>query len=93
MVAGVRPSAAARAWLAGLPRLPGLRAATFCTFAIAPKGTLAAVRGQLEGRGMAVLAEQAFGRGNIDGDVAAFTARLRDLAWPADRQIQVATAE
>jgi glutamate synthase (NADPH/NADH) small chain len=93
VVAGVRPSAAARRWLAGLPRLPGLRAATFCTFAVAPKGTLGAVRGQLEGRGIAVLAEQAFGRGNIEVDVAAFTARLRELAWPVGGQIQLSTAE
>lgn len=83
VVAGVRPAAAARSWLASLPRLPGLRAAVFCTYAVAPKGALAAIRGELEDRGMTVLAEHALGRGGIEADVAAFTTRLRDLAWPA----------
>jgi hypothetical protein len=32
---------------------------------------------------MTVLAEHALGRGGIEADVAAFTTRLRDLAWPA----------
>jgi hypothetical protein len=40
-----------------------------------------------------VLAEQAFGRGDIEVEVAAFTARLRELAWPADTPIQLSTAQ
>jgi glutamate synthase (NADPH/NADH) small chain len=85
VLAGVRPASATRAWLASLPRLPGLRAATFCTFAVAPRGALAAMRKELTERGMAVLSEGAFGRGNIAGDVARFTKKLRAAAWPGHR--------
>jgi glutamate synthase (NADPH) small chain len=85
VVAGVRAAGATRAWLAGLPRLPGLRTATFCTFAVAPKGALAAMRQELEDRGMVVLSEDAFGPGHIDGDVARFTRELRATAWPGQR--------
>ncbi|HEX9031658.1 MAG TPA: FAD-dependent oxidoreductase [Streptosporangiaceae bacterium] len=83
VVAGVRPAAAARTWLASLPRLPGLRTATFCTFAVAPKGALTAIRTELEHRGMTVLAEHAFGRADAGPEAAAFTEQLRELAWPA----------
>jgi len=83
-VAGVGPARATRDWLAGLPRLAGLRTATFCTYAVAPKGTLPAMREALEHRGMTVMAEAAFGsrsRG-IAADTAQFADRLLALAWP-----------
>jgi glutamate synthase (NADPH) small chain len=93
VVAGVRPAQAARAWLARLPRLPGLRAAAFCTYAVAPKRALTAVRSELEAHGMTLLAEHAFARGTVEADAAAFTMQLRELAWPAERTIQLSTAE
>jgi NADPH-dependent glutamate synthase beta subunit-like oxidoreductase len=83
VVARVGAARAARAWLAGLPRLPGLRAATFCTFAISPGGTLAEMRRALEGRGAVVMAEGAFGPGarNITGNAASFAGELLAAAW------------
>src|SRR5215470_7100112 len=60
VVAGVGPARATQDWLAALPRLPGLRTATFCTYAVSPKGTLPAMRKALEHRGMTVMAEAAF---------------------------------
>ena len=84
VVAGVGPARATRDWLAALPRLAGLRTATFCTYAVAPKGTLPAMREALEHRGMTVMAEAAFGsrsRG-IAADTAQFADRLLALAWP-----------
>jgi hypothetical protein len=84
VVAGVGPARATRDWLAALPRLPGLRTATFCTYAISPRGTLPAMRKALEDRGMTVMAEAAFGprsRG-IAADTARFAGRLLALAWP-----------
>jgi glutamate synthase (NADPH) small chain len=86
VVTGVRAAAATRAWLASLPRLPGLRTATFCTFAVAPKGTLTAMRQELENRGMVVLSEEAFGPRNITGGVARFTEQIRASAWPGQRR-------
>jgi glutamate synthase (NADPH) small chain len=84
VVGGVRPSRATRDWLAGLPRLAGLRTAIFCTYAVSPKGTLPAMRRVLEARGMAVLAEDAFGPGarNTASDTARFADRLLAAAWP-----------
>ncbi len=83
VVAGVGPARAARAWLAGLPRLAGLRTATFCTYAISPRGTLAEMRRDLEDRGAVVMAEDAFGPGarNITGNVASFAGQLLAVAW------------
>ncbi|HSR25240.1 MAG TPA: FAD-dependent oxidoreductase, partial [Candidatus Eisenbacteria bacterium] len=84
VVAGVGPARATQNWLAALPRLAGLRTATFCTYAVSPKGTLPAMREALEHRGMTVMAEAAFGprpRG-IAADTARFTGRLLALAWP-----------
>jgi len=83
VVARVGAARAARAWLAGLPRLAGLRTATFCTFAISPRGTLAEMRRALEGRGAVVMAEGAFGPGarNIAGNAASFAGQLLAAAW------------
>ncbi len=61
VVAGVRPAKAMRAWLAGLPRLGGKAVGVFCTFAVAPKGALPAMRQALEARGAVVLGEASFG--------------------------------
>ncbi len=61
VVAGVRPAKAMRAWLAGLPRLGGRPVGVFCTYAVAPKGALAAMRRALEDTGATVVAEAAFG--------------------------------
>ncbi len=85
VVAGVRAARATRVWLASLPRLPGLRTATFCTYAVAPRGALTAMRQELENRGMVVLSEDAFGPGDITADVARFTRELRATAWPGQR--------
>jgi hypothetical protein len=83
VVARVGAARAARAWLAGLPRLAGLRTATFCTFAISPGGTLAEMRRALEDRGAVVMAEGAFGPGarNITGNAASFAGQLLAAAW------------
>ncbi len=86
LVAGVRPASATRAWLAGLPRLDGLRTAAFCTFAVAPRGALATMSQALEDRGAVVLSEGAFGRGDIAADVERFTGQLRTAAWPGRNQ-------
>jgi glutamate synthase (NADPH) small chain len=84
VVAGVGPARATRDWLAALPRLAGLRTATFCTYAVAPKGTLPAMREALEDRGMTVMAEAAFGprSRSIAADAARFADRMLALAWP-----------
>lgn len=84
VVTRVQAASATRSWLDGLPRLPGLRAATFCTFAVSPKQTLDAMRHELEDRGMNVLTEGSFGRGarNIAGSAERFIAELLKEAWP-----------
>lgn len=83
VVAGVGAARATRAWLATLPRLAGLRTATFCTFAVSPRGTLAAMRQALEDHGTVVVAEGAFGPGarNITGNAARFAEQLMAVAW------------
>jgi glutamate synthase (NADPH) small chain len=85
VVAGVGPARAARDWLASLPRLAGLRAATFCTYSVSPRGTLPAIRRALEQRGMVIVAEEAFGprSHDIESAAARFSARLLAAAWPA----------
>ena len=82
--ARVRAARATRAWLADLPRLAGLRTATFCTFAVSPAASLAGMRQALEERGAVVVAEGAFGPGarNIAEHAAAFAERLVTAAWP-----------
>jgi len=83
VVARVRAARAARSWLAGLPRLPGLRTATFCTFAISPRGTLAEMRRALEDRGAVIIAEGALGPGarNITDTAASVAGQLLAAAW------------
>ena len=83
----VRAARATRAWLAELPRLAGLRTATFCTFAISPAASLAGMRQALEERGAVVVAEGAFGPGarNIAENAALFAERLLTAAWPGQR--------
>jgi glutamate synthase (NADPH) small chain len=83
VVARVGAARATRAWLATLPRLAGLRTATFCTFAVSPRGTLAAMRQALEDHGTVVVAEGAFGPGarNITGSAARFAEQLMAVAW------------
>ncbi len=60
-VARVRPAKAMRTWLASLPRLGGKPVAIFCTFAVAPKGALPAMRQALAAKGAVVVARAAFG--------------------------------
>jgi glutamate synthase (NADPH/NADH) small chain len=83
VLARVGPAGETRAWLAGLPRLAGLRTAAFCTFAVSPKGTLAAMRQQLEDRGAVVVEVGAIGPGarNIAEGAARFAGQLRSVAW------------
>ncbi len=85
VIAGVRAARATRSWLAGLPRLAGLRVAPFCTFAVSPGQALASMRRELEGHGMVVVAEGAFGprARHIEVQAAGFAAGLRAAAWPA----------
>jgi hypothetical protein len=80
----VRAARATRAWLTDLPRLAGLRAATFCTFAVSPAASLAGMRQAFEERGAVVVAEGAFGPGarNIAENAALFAERLLTAAWP-----------
>ncbi|MFI5035638.1 MAG: FAD-dependent oxidoreductase, partial [Acidimicrobiales bacterium] len=61
VVAGVGPAKAMRTWLAELPRIGGKPVSIFCTFAVAPKGTLGAMRRVLEEKGAVVVAQAAFG--------------------------------
>ncbi len=72
LVAGVRPAKAMRAWLAGLPRLGGKQFALFCTYALAPKGTIPAMRRALEAKGAVVVAQAAFGPRELADTAAAF---------------------
>jgi glutamate synthase (NADPH) small chain len=85
VVAGVRPARAARDWLASLPRLAGLRTATFCTYSVSPGRTLPAIRTALENRGVIIVAEGAFGprTRDIASAAAQFSAQLLEAAWPA----------
>ena len=85
VVCGVQATHATRSWLAGLPRLAGLRAAVFCTFAVSPKQTLPLMRQELEDRGMVVVAEGALGprAGHITDKAASFADQLLAAAWPS----------
>lgn len=85
VVGGVGAARATREWLANLPRLAGLRTVTFCTYGVSPKGTLAAMRQELEDRGSVVVAESAFGPGarNIAANAARFADQLLVAAWPS----------
>ena len=85
VVARVGAARTARTWLADLPRLAGLRTATFCTFAVSPGATLGGMRQSLEERGAVVVAEGAFGPGarNIARHAAVFAEQLLAVAWPS----------
>jgi len=72
VVTGVRPAKAMRTWLAGLPRLGGRPVAVFCTFAVAPKGTLPAMRQALEAKGAVVVAQAAFGPRELGAKAGVF---------------------
>ena len=72
VVAGVRPAKAMRTWLSGLPRLGGRPVGVFCTFAIAPKGALPAMRQALEAKGAVVVAQAAFGPREVGGKAGVF---------------------
>lgn len=61
VVTKVRPSRAARAWLAALPRLGGRPVALFCTYGVNPRGALAEMRAALEAKGAVVVDQAAFG--------------------------------
>ncbi len=72
VVARVGPAKATAAWLAGLPRLAGKTAGIFCTFSVAPRGTLPAVRRVLEAKGADVVAQAAFGPGELGTEPTSF---------------------
>jgi hypothetical protein len=72
VIAGVRPAKAMRTWLAGLPRLGGRPVGVFCTFAVAPKGALPAMRRAVEAKGAVVVAQAAFGPRELGGNPGAF---------------------
>ena len=73
VVAGVGPARAMRAWLARLPRLGGKPVGIFCTYAVAPKGALPAMRRALEASGAVVVAQAAFGPRELGAAEAVFT--------------------
>lgn len=83
VVTRVEPARAAHQWLAGLPRLVGLRTAAFCTYGVSPRGVLGQLRAGLEGRGTQVLSQDAFGprMSDIEAGAVRFAARLVELAW------------
>ncbi len=83
VVARVHPARAAVAWLQKLPRLAGKSAAVFCTYSVAPRGTLAEMTKLLEAKGANVLAAEAFGGHGSPGSAAtasvhAFAGRLAE---------------
>ncbi|HET9060251.1 MAG TPA: hypothetical protein VFN61_10050, partial [Acidimicrobiales bacterium] len=61
VVTRVHPAKAAVKWLERLPRMAGKPAAVFCTYAVAPKGTVTEMKAMLEAKGATVLATAAFG--------------------------------
>ncbi len=71
VVARVGPAPATRAAIAGLPELGATKLATFCSYGVAPKGTLTELRRLLESRGGTVVAEHAFGPRDRDTDAMA----------------------
>lgn len=80
VVAGVRPAKQMRTWLEHMPRLGDKPVATFVTFGVAPKGSLAAMRRAIEGRGGHVVAEAAYGPRQLktDGGAVDVVAELVD---------------
>ncbi|MHB1509711.1 MAG: FAD-dependent oxidoreductase [Acidimicrobiales bacterium] len=61
VVARVGPARAMGAFCDALPQLGGKPVAIFCTFAVAPRGALPAIRRALEKKGAIVVAQAAFG--------------------------------
>jgi len=82
VVANVGPSRAIRRWIAALPPLDGVRAVTFCTYGVAPKGTIAIMRRELGLRGARVVADAAFGPRGLGARAEAFAEDVRNLLWP-----------
>ncbi|MFC0082727.1 hypothetical protein ACFFRE_11350, partial [Aciditerrimonas ferrireducens] len=76
LVAGVGPARRTRAWLAALPPLAGLPVATFCSYAFAPRDTLAQMRRALLDRGGRILAEAAFRRAGRPHELGVFADRI-----------------
>ncbi len=62
VVAKVGPARATRSWLAALPPLAAMPVALFCTYAVSPGGTLAAMRAEVEAHGGQVVVEEAISR-------------------------------
>jgi glutamate synthase (NADPH/NADH) small chain len=85
VVAGVGPARATRRWLDQLPPVPGLPVALFCSYGVAPKETLTAMRRAVEARGAAVVAEVAFRRRGRPNELDAFARRLTDAYLPSAR--------
>jgi len=83
VVARVGPARATRAWLEALPPLPGVPVVIFCSYAVAPRGTLATMGQLLRARGARVVGEAAFRRGGSDGGIAAFVGALEPAMEPA----------
>jgi len=79
LVAGVGPAKRAVAWLEGLPRLAGVKVATFCTYGLNPRGTLARIRTAFAGKGAVVVAEAAFSRSHRGDAINKFARRLRQV--------------
>jgi flavorubredoxin len=63
IVIGVGPPAEARDAIERLPRLDGRPAAVFCTYGVAPRGTLTTLASRLIGRGATVEVGGAFRNG------------------------------
>ena len=65
VVAGVGPAEGALQGIEALPRLGGRPAAVFCTFDVAPRGTLSTLASRLIGRGAVVDVGGAFRNGPL----------------------------
>ncbi len=61
VIAGVGPARAARTAIANFPVLGATQLATFCSYGVAPGGTLGKMERMLEAKGGHVVAERAFG--------------------------------
>ena len=72
VVAKVGPAKNMMKWIEGLPRLGGKEVALFCTYAVAPKGTLGAMRTAFEAKGAVVGKQAAFGRNELRRSGGAF---------------------
>jgi NADPH-dependent glutamate synthase beta subunit-like oxidoreductase len=72
VVAKVGPAKAMAAWLADAPRLGGKTVAIFCTFAVAPRETLPAMRRALCDKGAVVVEQAAFGPRELMGEPSVF---------------------